>query len=340
MHFNKPFEIAYEKTDTADIVVLGLYDTEGNFGLGSAAPAPEITGETVDADYDILHKNINPDFFNIPLNNANDLKLYHEKIEKIFHQMPSAQMAVESAILELFAKRNNISLTEFFGGYRTTCDIVMTICLKNMADTASEAKERIKQGYKKIKLKCGVDVDEDSARIKLVSELLPHDGCLTLDANQGYTFDEAARFLKNMESYPIKLIEQPTRENDFDALKLLKKTSKIPIIADESARNFEDAEKLINGDFIDGINIKLMKCGGPFNFIKIFNLIKSHGKTALIGCMYESQISMTMGAHLALGLPIDYVDLDTGRLDFADDPARGGVDIYDGKIQKIEPLTI
>ena len=115
-------------------------------------------------------------------------------------------------------------------------------------------------------------------------------------------------------------------------MKMLHQQSPIPIIADESVVSFKDAFTLLTGDYVAGINIKLMKCGGLINFLKIFHLAKSLNKKIMIGCMYESNISLTTGASLALGLPIDYIDLDSGSLDFYDDPAKGGLEIKDGTL--------
>ncbi|EKD63875.1 MAG: mandelate racemase/muconate lactonizing protein, partial [uncultured bacterium] len=138
----------------------------------------------------------------------------------------------------------------------------------------------------------------------------------------------------------VSLIEQPIRAEDWEGLKRLHKTSPVPIIADESVVSFEDARELLSGDYVSGVNVKLMKCGGPTNFIKIFDLAKSLHKTVMLGCMYESNISLTTGANLALGMPIDYVDLDSGPLDFHDDPAVGGMEVRGGEITVERPLDL
>jgi len=138
----------------------------------------------------------------------------------------------------------------------------------------------------------------------------------------------------------VKLIEQPIRLDNLEDLKKLKRISKIPIIADESAVDLKTTMALIVKDYVDGINIKLMKCGGPINFLKIFHLAKTFGKITMIGCMYETHISITTGVHLALALPVDYVDLDSGRLDFVNDPTEGGAIIKKGEIKKILPLKL
>jgi len=337
LHFRKPFQIAYETVKSAEVIILKLINGKDDYGLGSAAPDIKVTEEKINAVKNMLGKKLTASFFQYPLS---DWKKYHKQIQKTFKNYPSAQSAVEEAILNLFALEQNISLTEFFGGYRKTCDIIMTIGIKDLKATIDEVKKRSKEGYKIIKLKCGLNLNQDIEKILKLSKILPKDCHLALDANQGYSINEAFELINKIKTCNIKFLEQPIGRKNLEGLKKLSQTSKIPIIADEAVVSFKDAQKIILNDYADGINIKLMKCGGPINFIEIFKLAKEFNKIVMIGCMYESQISITTGAHLALALPVDYVDLDSGNLDFKDDPASGGAIIRNGKIEKIRPLKL
>ena len=177
-----------------------------------------------------------------------------------------------------------------------------------------------------------MDWRKDVVRIKAAKQILPHQCQLILDANQGYTLSQAINFIKSISRFGISLIEQPVSAKDIIGLKKLTQLKSVPIIADESAVSLDDAKRLLSGNYVDGINIKLMKCGGPINFIEIFRLARSFKKIVIVGCMYESNISITTGASLALALPIDYVDLDSGHLDFSDDPVQGGASVKKGEI--------
>ncbi len=230
------------------------------------------------------------------------------------------------------ANKYKISLGNFFGGYRDSCETMITIGIKNSEETTKEIKERLREGFKVIKIKCGNNLEEDMQKISMAGKIIPNNCQIALDANQGYSFCEAETLLKFLKNYKISFIEQPIKASDISGLKKLSKLNIAPIIADESVVTLEDAYNLLSNNYVDGVNVKLMKCGGPINFIKIFNLAKMLNKIIMIGCMYESNISITTGAHLALSLPIDYVDLDSGRLDFADDPAKGGATVKNGKI--------
>jgi len=329
LHFRAPFQIAYEKVYEADVVIVKVVTEDGLVGLGNAAPDSEVTGETLEAVLSILHTVLTPAFFDMPLDSWFS---YHKKIQSAFAGFPSAQSAAEEVILNLFSQQDKIPLSKFFGGYRTECPIMMTIGIKDQAAMLEEITTRLAEGYTTLKLKVGLDVEQDILRVKAARAVIPKTCRLTLDANQGYRFHEAVKLLRELEKTPIDLIEQPTDAKDLNALKELHQLFSIPVIADESVVSVENAYELLTGDYVSGVNIKLMKCGGPINFLEIFSLAKRLNKIIMIGCNYESHISMTMGADLALGLPLDYVDLDSGHLDFKDDPVTGGARIERGVI--------
>lgn len=329
LHFHQAFKIAYEEVDQAEIVFLKIKDDLGNIGLGCASPDEEVTGETVSRVFKILKKTVTKNFFKKPIE---DWYAYHELIQEKLKGYPSAQAATEEAILNLWSKRQKMPLSIFFGGYRKNCKAMITIGLKNESETLMEVKQRVREGFGIIKIKCGLNVKTDIKRIKAVRKILPKAIKLVLDANQGYSFTEAKKLLLETKDLGIEFIEQPLDSKDLVGMKKLNGLGLIPVIADESVVSFRDAVDIITNDRAAGVNIKLMKCGGPINFIKIFYLAKAYKKIVMIGCMYESSISITTGACLALGLPIDYVDLDSGHLDFYDDPTRGGAAFLKGKI--------
>lgn len=337
MHFKTTYKIAYETVDMADVVVLKLQDESGRYGLGSAAPDFEVTGETVDSVLEIIQDNIKPNFFDSPFD---AWYWYHEEIEKALQGHPSAQSALEEAYLNLLSARMGITMKQFFGGYRESCPIIMSIGMKSIEETVAEAKERIEAGYRIIKLKCGHDVEEDIEKLKQVDSVLPKGCTLSLDANQGYRPKDAEKLIKvAKELGTVQFMEQPVSSGDWETMKALRKWG-LPIYADESVVSLDDVLKLLSGDYVDGLVLKLMKCGGSVNFLKMFHITKAFQKGVMIGCMYESNISVTTGAHLALALPIDFVDIDTGHLDFIDDPALGGVEIVGGQIDAFSPLVL
>jgi len=327
--FRETFVITYESVSEADVIIIKLVDEKGNIGWGNICPDTEVTGETINQVNKTLTTKFNSGFFTRPID---DWYYYHLKIQKEFYGMPATQSGIEEAILNLFTSSHNISLCNLFGGYKRSCPIMISLGIKPIDKTLSDVKKYIKQKYKIIKLKVGLNLDDDIQKVNAVSQVLPTDVKLAIDANQGYNFLQAHKFIKNTDNSKIAFFEQPTDKTDFASLKKLKRLNKIPIFADESVTTIESAIKLLSQDYIDGINIKLIKCGGPINFVKIFYLAQQYHKKIMIGCTYETNISMTTGASLALALPLDYADLDSGHLDFINDPTNGGAFVKNGEI--------
>jgi len=338
LHFKQSFQIAYEKVDFAPIIVVKITDSSGHYGLGSASPDEEVTGENVDQSLKILRTKFNKKFFDEPLGSW---YYYHEKIQKTFSGSPAAQSAAEEALLNLWAKKNKLPLSIFFGGYRKQCPIMFTIGIKGIRETTKEAREVIRKGFQIIKVKCGLDLTSDIQKAIQLRKMVPKKVKLAFDANQGYTFNQAKQFLGAVAKIKAVFVEQPIRAADWQGLKKLSLLNQVPVIADESAADFQKSIKILSGGYANGINIKLMKCGGPINCLKIFHLAQSLKKITLLGCMYESNISITTGAALALALPFDYIDLDSGHLDFDDDPAVGGALVKQGQISLAkQPLKL
>lgn len=337
LHFPEPFVIAYETANEEKVFVLKLIDDNNFFGLGSASIDTVITGETYNNVLNFLKKKLTIDFFSQPLS---DWYYYHLKIQKVFKNYPSLQATVEEALLNLLAHQQNLPIQDFFGYYRQSCPIVGTVFIGSKRHTIIKAKKLVKLGFKIIKLKCGLDQQKDLERIIAVRKILPSKIKITLDANQGYKFSQAQALIKDLAKYNIELFEQPVLAKDWASLKKLHHLNIMPVIADESAVTVQDAEKLLKKDYVSGVNIKLFKCGGPINFLKIFFMAKKLKKIIMLGCMSECNISITTGASLALALPIDYVDLDSGNFRFPDDPASGGAQVKKGCISIKQPLVM
>lgn len=329
LHFKESFTIAYETVSCAKVIIIKITGPNGFLGLGSAAPDEEVTGETIKKCLILLDKKLNKDFFSIPLNLW---YLYHKKIQQEFAGFPCLQSAIEEALLNLFVSAKGFELGSLFGGYRTACPICFTLGIESIEQTLIQAQQAVDRGFKILKLKCGLDLETDLAKVVVLEKSLPKAVKLAVDVNQGYSFAQAEKFIVKIKNLGIIFLEQPIAAQSLEQLKVLSKKSPIPIIADEAVVDIKDAVKIITKDYANGVNIKLMKCGGPFNFLRIFHLAKIFNKIVMIGCMYESNISITTGAALALALPIDYVDLDSGRLDFDDDPSQGGAEVANGLI--------
>jgi L-alanine-DL-glutamate epimerase-like enolase superfamily enzyme len=168
-----------------------------------------------------------------------------------------------------------------------------------------------------LKLKLGAAGDE--ARVAAVrgATALP----LRADANAGWSRQEAARLLPLLAEHGVELIEQPLAEGDLEGLRALSRLSARPkLFADESIKTARDVEA--HRGLVEGIVVKLAKCGGIAPALEQISLARSFGMEVMLGCMIETSLAVTAAAQLA---PLaKYVDLD-GPLLIRDDPFEGVV---------------
>lgn len=171
-------------------------------------------------------------------------------------------------------------------------------------------------GYNAYKLKLGSDDDIDIVKeFRRIS-----DAELRLDANGGWSYDEAVAKMNAMSEFNIEFVEQPLAAGSFNELDDLAANTDIPIIVDEDINTFSDMMNL--NRIVHGINVKLSKCGSIFDSIAIIQYARRTGMKVMLGCMVESSVGITAALHLAS--LVDYVDLD-GNLLIENDPYRGAV---------------
>jgi L-Ala-D/L-Glu epimerase len=195
-----------------------------------------------------------------------------------------------------------------------------TLGIDNPSEMAKKALAA--RDYPILKIKVGTKHDLDTLKaIRDVSS-----ATIRVDANTAWTPKEAIKMINALTPYNIEFVEQPISPYDLAGLKLIRENVPLPIIADESCVTVEDIPRV--AECVDGINIKLMKCGGIRHALKMIHVARAHNLRIMIGCMIESSLAITAAAHLT---PlVDYADLD-GNLLIDNDPYIG-VKVVDGKL--------
>ena len=237
---------------------------------------------------------------------------------------PCALAALDIALWDLKAKKANLQLNDLLGIPKPSTPTSITVGI-NPPEVVKKRVELILKNEQvralKIKLGSPNGIDYDKEIYSQVLESTKSSKIsIRVDANGGWALDDAKEMIKWLSERNAEYIEQPLSEGNEDQLKFLFKGRSLPIFVDESCRFSEDVPRLAN--FVDGVNLKLMKCGGITEALRILNTARSFGLKTMIGCMSESSVSISAGASLT-GI-IDYVDLDS-HYNLFPDPSSGAV---------------
>lgn len=245
-------------------------------------------------------------------------------------QAPAARAAIDMALYDLLGQRAGLPLYQLLGFARPQILTSMTLGIASIEESVRHAQEFVKAGFRALKIKTGLDWQEDVERVKAIRAAVGSAIALRVDANQGYPLQQALNFIRDVESCRIEFLEQPVRAKDLNDLKLIRASSKIPIMADESALSPEDVFTLAAHGFVDMVNVKLMKTGGISDATRATAVAAARKLPVMLGCNDESRISIAAAVHLACALPgVQYADLD-GAFDLVDDIASGGFTVQDG----------
>jgi L-alanine-DL-glutamate epimerase-like enolase superfamily enzyme len=284
-----------------------LKDGDGREGWGEAAPTKFYgeTTETVLAALDTYGTHLPEDPF--------DLEEAERRWEEVLHRNPSARAALSSALHDLVGKRLGVPVYRLWGldpakAPRSTFTIGI--------DTPEKMRAKVREAeqYPILKIKLGTDRDVEILRT--IRDTTDRE--IRVDANCGWTLKQTVRMLPVLEEFGVTVLEQPLPPDQLDGLAEIRRRADIPVIADESCETAADIPPLVGK--VDGINIKLAKCGSLREAIRMIAIARAHGMTVMVGCMIESSIGITAAAHFT---PlVDIVDLDGAAL-LADDPFVG-----------------
>lgn len=313
----EPYTIAYQTIGEATNFILKLATDAGHVGYGCAAPDLVVTGEEAMDVENAIRQIIAP-----ALSGQRPFH-YARILEELRPVLKSSSLAmVDAALYDLVAKAAGVPLYEFLGGYRQSIATSVTINIVSGEETMRRATEFVNQGFGILKIKGGLDVEEDIARLKQIRKRYPK---LTLrfDGNQGYSLKEALNFISAAQPIGIEILEQPTSINEEAVMGTLTRDSPIAVMADESLKTLADAFRLTQHELTDMINIKIQKVGGIWAAMHINSVAKSAANDVMIGCLDECSLGIAGGLHFALSRPnIQFADLD-GHLDFIEDPFSG-----------------
>ena len=329
LKLSEPYTIAYETVESAANVFLRIETNRGFEGYGCAAPDPVVTGEDSESVHRVLGEVV-PALVrgSDPLRSA----LLLQRLAKPLKEHPSALAAVDMALHDILGKAAGLPLWKLLGGFRDRIPTSVTIGVLPEGETIDRARDWVRQGFKHLKLKGGIGLEQDVARVMRVREAVGGKIGLRFDANQGYTLEQALEFVQRTRPARLELLEQPTPRGQPDLMGRVARAASIPVMADESLMTLRDAFRLAKREMADMVNVKLMKVGGIAAALQINAVARAAGLEVMVGCMDECGLAIAAGLHFALARPnVHYADLD-GHLGLIGDPSQDSVVIRDGTL--------
>jgi len=282
-------------------IVVAVEIAGGVIGYGETLPRSYVTGESDQSAIDVIRDELaprllefRPQSFGEALEAIDALPLVNRKGECA----TAARAALELALLDAYARWFDRGLDQVTGwlGLASFGEPGSIRTIRYSGVLAMREPDRIRRaarllywyGVRHFKFKVGFD--DDPARTDAVMSILGRSirdnrATLRLDANAGWSIDEAKAKLDRWSDIPIQSIEQPLERHDDDQLPALAAHTDVPILHDESLVTIDDARRLIDMNVAGGFNIRISKCGGLMPALRIADLGRRSGVRLQIGCM-------------------------------------------------------
>lgn len=318
----EPFRISLGVITHAKSAVVAIETDEGLVGYGEGAPGILITGENLPGTVAGIEE-MKKDLLGLDPTN---LEAVYCAMKKSQAHAPSGKAAVDIACHDLLGKKAGMPVYQLLGGHNNYITTDMTVGINEPEIMAAKAKAWVEKGFDTIKTKVGTGIQEDIARIKAIREAVGPDVKIRVDANQGWSAKEAVQIIERLNEYNLELVEQPVPYHDVVGLEYVTKHTNVLIMADEGCFTATDALRIIERRAVDIINIKLMKCGGIREALKINAICEAAGIECMLGCMAEeTNIGVTAAASLGAAMKnITRADLDC-TFSLSSLPFQGGM---------------
>lgn len=321
-----PYRTLYYRAvvERVPAVFIRVETRQGLVAWGCAAFDTALTGETTEQVTQACRACADRAVDINPLNTEFALA----ELAPLTQDTPSARCAFDIAFYDLLGLATGLPLHRLLGGYRHRIQTSITLSLAPVKETVEMAHSRVRQGFRILKLKGGLDPEEDVHRVQAVHDALPG-VTLRLDAEQGYGIQQALDVTRALDGQ-IEMLEQPTPATDLKALREVTRHSPVPILADESVSGPPSALEIAGRRAAHGLSVKLSTCGGLHCARQVDAIARAAQMATMVGCLNEPALLIAAGLGLALASPnVRYADLD-GHLDLTNDPTNPGFFLQDG----------
>jgi L-alanine-DL-glutamate epimerase-like enolase superfamily enzyme len=300
----EPFEHASSGyIDCLEEIVLRLEDSDGVVGWGEMrANNHYVTGETPARMVGVLREAMLPRLIGA---DAASPRAVAALMARSIVGNPTAKALVDIAMYDLAARRAGVPVYTLLGGRRHErlhCHATLPFC--EPEEAARRAESYFDAGFDTVKVRLGLHpFERDEARMAAVYDAMKGRGGalrLAADVNQGWACKEAIWKLRALSSYRLTWIEQPVRAEDHAAMRDVRRSIDVPLIADESCTNPSELLRLIADEVADGFHFKLCKAGGIANLMTMIGIAEAAGRPYMIGQMDEGMLATAAAVHCGL----------------------------------------
>lgn len=333
------FGTAHQQLATREGVIVEIYTDDGIVGVGEIAPLPEFTGDTVQDILPFLPY-VAEHLQNKSLPEA--LSILHSNLNTV---PSSVRYGIETALLDAQGLFKGRSLSSILAQSTSSDDdgrqiirskIAVNTVIGTMSTDATVklAQEAIAAGFRCIKLKMGSEPEVEVARVGAVRAAIGPLIDLRLDANEGWTREQAESILMHCADFNIQYVEQPLSRNDLEGMHALRQTVSIPIAVDEMLSDLASAQRILAAGAADIFIVKPQLSGGLYNAQRMLQLASEHGLRCVITSSVEAGIGVAAALHLAASSPEVTLACGLGTLPMLkNDLISGTLPIYNGSLQ-------
>ena len=290
----RPYRLAFGPVEAFDSLLVQVLDADGNEGWGEATALPGYGEETPKGVWREAIA-LAPNLPGLTLGQAQQILI--PRLESQPFMVTAFATALEMA--------GGHKLLKVADGARVP--LLVPVEASDPETLEREIEVLLSAGYRTLKVKVGFHAEQDLRRVAAIQELVSNRARVRLDANQGYSYDEASLFLSDLNPQGIELLEQPCHKNDWKSAVALSKASPVPLMLDESIYGFADIDRAADLKAATYIKLKLMKMGSLDRLADGIARIKARGMIPVVGngvagdvgCWMEASVAATTGVETA-----------------------------------------
>lgn len=290
----------YPKPPAQTNVIVEIQTDEGHVGIGEAAHAPGIYGETAGATVAAIEY-LAPALVGQDPRQITKINMAVDRLSPVGNV--AAKAGLDIALHDLAGKILGVPVYQLLGG-RVHESVKTHITPATYEDTASDLLALIEQGYRAFKQKMSGDIGYDIALVESLLDRVPQDVVLSLDVNQGWSVKdtlEVAGVLERRATFPRNVIlEQPIDGADIRGAARIRNATRIPIMLDDGIRTAADLQRILEAEAADIVSLKISRVGGIQRCLQMIKMAEAANVSYIVDEINEMRVANTAVAHLAL----------------------------------------